>query len=377
MFSLGFYYFFFNKRTSLISRGSTFRIVADATARFDYGLTYPLTYKFQIPLSSSGIQVWKKDSPGGSYIQLTEKTSPDIFNGIEAVRFDYTLGYAYVSILFPQTSDSFYVKFIRNNGDGLTGVTFLNFTQYYDNRVSAAVFTMDDCGVVQLSDFETASDTFASKGVWVTAGFFHMGDFTAETWENIQSKIDNGYIEPASHSMSHLPMSDDFNVGESRQTILDNLTMPPLNKKGSKEYLFAWITPLSKYSEVMQAKVGEYKYLTNVAGFGTYVYEGIFPVWDEISGLYEHWDRYAFAESVSLATMNAQFDSDHAAGKIYHLGLHPQNVSWRADGDFPLHLDYVKNRTDVWYVGMGHLMVYRYATEHIKIEIINTNFDEI
>ena len=372
-----FFLFLFNKQNLFLSRGFTFRIVADATARSDYGLTYPLTYKFQIPLSLSGIQVWKKDNPGDSYTQLTEKTSMDIFNGIEAVRFDYLSGYAYVSVLLPPTSDSFYLKFIRNTGNGLAGVTFLNFTQYYDNRVSTAVFTMDDCGVAQLSDFEKASDTFASKGVWVTAGFFHMGNFTADTWINIQAKIDNGYVEPASHSMSHLPKADDFNVGESKQSILDNLMLPLLNKKGPKEYLFTWITPHSKYSKEMQAKVGEYKYLTNIAGFGTYVYDGVFPAWSDVNGLYGPWDRYAFAESVNLATMNAQFDSDHAAGKIYHLGLHPQNVSWGADDDFPLHLDHVKNRTDVWYVGMGHLMVYHYATEHIKVETTNTYFDDM
>ena len=62
-----------------------------------------------------------------------------------------------------------------------------------------------------------------------------MGDFTTETWVNIQAKIDNGYVELTSHRMSHLHMPYDFDVemGESRQMILDNLTMPFLNKKGA------------------------------------------------------------------------------------------------------------------------------------------------
>jgi hypothetical protein len=67
--------------------------------------------------------------------------------------------------------------------------------------------------------------------------------------------------------------------------------------------------------------------------------------------------------------MNARFDSDYALGKIYHLGFHLQKVSWGGRGYFPLHLDYVKNRADVWYVGMGHMMVYHYAIEQAKVKV--------
>ncbi len=53
-----------------------------------YGCSYPMTYEIDFPSGSSGLKVVKKNQTAGSWVQITEKTSADLFNAIEAVRFD-------------------------------------------------------------------------------------------------------------------------------------------------------------------------------------------------------------------------------------------------------------------------------------------------
>ena len=60
-------------------------------------------------------------------------------------------------------------------------------------------------------------------------------DMTQAAWADLQSIIDTGYVEPASHSRTHstIPYSDyDSEICGSKNDIITNLEFPELNKKG-------------------------------------------------------------------------------------------------------------------------------------------------
>ena len=80
--------------------------VIDAQIHLDYGAAYPLTYQLNIPAGSSAARVFRKDHAHEAWAQISEKTSEDFFNGVEAVRFDYVRHTAYVSAAFSDGSDS-------------------------------------------------------------------------------------------------------------------------------------------------------------------------------------------------------------------------------------------------------------------------------
>jgi len=85
-------------------------ITADGLEREKYGLSYPITYRCELPVAMQGaatINVQYKEE-GGSYASMTEKLSTDIFNGIDAFRRDGDT--IYVSQSLPQTKNKMFLK---------------------------------------------------------------------------------------------------------------------------------------------------------------------------------------------------------------------------------------------------------------------------
>ena len=75
----------------------------------------------------------------------------------------------------------------------------------------------------------------------------------------------------------------------------------------------------------------------------------------------------SFWGSTDIEELNNTFDSVFDSKGIYHLMTHPNILEW--DQDFTIqHLEHISNRRDVWYVGFGHLYLYRFLqnayTEH-------------
>ena len=91
-----------------ISRSETV-ISIDPQIHIDYGLSYPITYEFSIPLESTNLKCYYKFQAENNWDIFQEKTSNDFFNGVDAVRFDYTNGVAYVSVGFSDLSDSIFI----------------------------------------------------------------------------------------------------------------------------------------------------------------------------------------------------------------------------------------------------------------------------
>ncbi|MBA7489561.1 hypothetical protein ES702_00095 [subsurface metagenome] len=235
------------------------------------------------------------------------------------------------------------------------------------------VFSADDwCGNSFIdSKFQQACDMFTSRRIWlsvaiITRGFRNnpiWGNQPPPTWEHIQEKIDKGYIEVVSHSRTHpfVPYGDyDSEIGGSKSDIIDNLNLPSLYKKGTYEYVWGWTAPYGDSGATLRRKLGQYKYMSDVSG-RTDNQEGDFPNWDPDKGLYEKWNRWGYIEGETLSHLNSEFDRRISAGKIYHIGFHPQKLDFSSASKIGQHTDYIGGRTNLWYVGHGALMIYHYV----------------
>lgn len=336
---------------------------ASSTLRTDYGLSYPLTYEFSIPASSSGLSAYIKYGPNWGWTALTEKTSSDFFNGIDAIRFDYANNKAYLSAAFGSSTDMLYMKIV--NSQGVSVGQYLKISDYYDNRHAGVTITGDDW-ISGATEFEVTSDMMNSKHLWFSPGI-ETASNRRPNWATVQSKINGGYIEPASHSRNHtaLPYADyDSEIGGSKDDILNNLTMPALSRKGNTQYLYVWIAVGGQEDDTVKAKVGQYKYLANRTVLSTSDYDRYyFPYWDNERGGYTpigYTQRMGTDSGLTSASaLNAVFDTAYDQGSIYHLMFHPASVDLTAGQYADLHTTYIANRTDVWYIAFGHLFAYR------------------
>jgi hypothetical protein len=344
------------------------RLFVDSTTHNDYGLTYPVTYEFSIPSDSSNLKVYKRYSETQSWTQITEKTSSDFYNGIEAVRFDYSNNIAYISVAFDDSSDEIHLK-ITDASDQIVDISFQGISKYYDNREAAVVVTGDDWEPAHEDDFQTACDIFRSASIWFSAGIITRKlQGNHPIWTNIQNKIDAGYVEPVSHSRTHpdIPYSDyDSEIGGSRDDLINNLDFPVLNKKGAQEYVYCWIEPNGASDSTVRSKLGEYKYLVD----RNTSRDDRFATSDSSNGLY---NRIGFSYNLdngNLTDANNKFDAVIATRGIYHIYMHPYNVDW-TDGSWERqHIDYIKEKTNLWYVGFGHLYLYHHIDDQNLVSV--------
>jgi len=144
------------------------------------------------------------------------------------------------------------------------------------------------------------------------------------------------------------------------------LTLPSLYKKGDSEYVWAWIEPYGESDSKVRQKLGQYEYLiarSVESGQNTFV------AWDNSNGLFQRCGL-SIAEYHSSADLNAEFDARYDAGEIYHFYFHPIDFDWSRSNIITEHLEYIKNKKDVWYVGFGALYAYHFVESTCSIEEI-------
>lgn len=341
-------------------------VIADAQAHIDYGLTYPVTYEFSIPQNSENLNVYRKHKDSHDWNLIDEKTSNDFFNGIEAVRFDYDGNIAYVSVGFSILSDTIYIK-IENNINENTNAPFKRISEYYDNRRAAVTVTADDWADYSNKKFIEACQNFRSYNLWYSVGIITRWINDQNTWNAIQDQLDNGFIEVLSHSRTHpyVPYADlESEVVGSKEDIIEKLNLLNQNRSGSNEYVYAWVAPFGNYSEAIDTMTSKAKYLVS----RMFTYDDIyFSNWNSdlnkfnrVGGSIEVGNS-SYWGSTNINELNVTFDNAISSNGVYHLITHPNILEWNKNFTWS-HLEYISNRKDIWYVGFGHLYLYRFIS---------------
>jgi len=348
----------------------------DSASHNNYGCAYPVTYIFDIPTDMENLKVYKFD--GSDWILIPNKTRGEIQNGIEAARFNYTEDKAYISVAFPNSSDSFIIDIVDENNESINA-SFNDIATYYDDKEMAVTVTCDDWYERYHDYFMTAIDECQARNIWISPGIVSHGSAVYQEqagrilppdWDDMQQQIDEGFLEPASHSRNHIHLSYDEEQwgvqssydGEilgSRQDIFENITMPALNRRGNDEYLYAWIEPYGESDSTVRQKIGQYYYLSD-RSTGT---NSQYATWDSTNNVYNRIGTVLSLDSVrDYDTLNDNFNTTYSSNGVYHMWGHARDHNW-ISGGVADHFDYISNRSDVWYVGFGHLYIYHYMEE--------------
>jgi len=343
-------------------------LAVNAQIHRDYGLAYPMTYEFAIPSGSGALAAHLRYSSSETWSLLTEKTSEDFFNGVEAARFDYANAVAYLSVAFGSTTDSIQLKIANQAGQNVAA-EYRGLSRYYDNRDAAVTVTADDWHQYFDEYFLYALGIFRKHNLWVaTAIVTEWCD--AATWQHIQTQLDSGNVEAIAHGRNHLhtPYPDPaYEVTGAKEDLINNLDLPASFRNGEQEYVYVWVAPYSNYDAEIDALVSANKFLTSRL---VYFNERGFSLWEEEK------KKYApvgvtremgplWGGSNNLANLNRAFDTAVAANGVYHMMCHPQVLSggeWSKPYTHE-HLKYISNRKNLWYVSMGHLYLHHFLQD--------------
>jgi hypothetical protein len=243
------------------------------------------------------------------------------------------------------------------------------------------IFTADDwCGKKAYQQaFINACEAARKNGVVVSPGILPRGLFKLNypglennQWKDIQAQINKGLVCPVSHSMSHRGKKYSYNehgtsyeieIGGSKKSIIDNLTLPLQNQFNSSEYMVAWIEPYGKSDAKILSTLAKNNYLVSRS---TVLNQYRWAKWNNIYGLYHSDLTIDIASRNSLALLDSKFDNAYSRGLVYHVNIHPGKYDWVNDDKAVKHLGYIGNRKDVWYAGFGHAYMYHYLEDKVK-----------
>jgi len=346
-------------------------ITLDPQKHIDYGFAYPLTFECSVSIENSA-QAWARFSKSSEWEQVMEKDTSEFFNAQEMVRFDHEAQKAFVSVAFSSESDSIFLKIVENGN--ILPIQFQKICKYYDNRQTAVTLSADDMAGWSRSKFEKALRITRSYKLWVT-GAINTNGAGSSTYNYIQTQLDSGYFEAGCHSRSHpsaKPYDNyEWEITGNRDDLIRYLSLPALYRYNGKEYVYCWIAPNGYVDATIDSIVGREKFLVNRLYKNDYFG---FPDWNEETEYYHPVgvarafdpprERLGWGiGSDDIDDLNGAFDWAYDEGEVYHVMCHPNVVEW--DRAYTRdHLDYISNRNDVWYVGLGHLFLYHYAEEN-------------
>jgi len=265
----------------------------------------------------------------------------------------------------------FYVSASNSSeGENLTEVRTLTLLfktlSYYDNRQMVVIGTGDDLGSGSFSDdWLPVINMFQSMKVVFSPGVI-TDQMTSSEWNFLQDEIDEGFISPVSHSVSHLYAPYDnstFEVCDSKIHMEGNLTLPWQNQFNGSEFMVGWIEPYGRSDDNIRGNLSQCNYLADRMVFLTNI--STLSDWNSLDGLYGRQSVNTDDDS-DLTTMNNLFDRIYSEGGVYTIYMHPYLHNWTEDDNIPQHLSYIGNRTDVWYVGFGQFYMYHYVEDQLK-----------
>lgn len=353
--------------TSQSAAGLLFQANIDSTAHTTFGLWYPVTYVFGINTGLSGLTAQYRTANSGAWTTLTAYTSASEFNGVNGVRWDYANGRAYLSVGFGAPD---LIQFQVLNGATPVVISFHHIAGYYDERAAAVTASLDDWRTVNNTQFIAAQTKLAAVHVHNTTGIITALDGPMP-WSDMQTWVDAGYLEFASHSRSHPANAAGYlvngytaEVSGSRDDILNNLTLP-------HELITVYIEPNGYTDATLRAAIITAGYLVD-RGYPTPSPQNTWAAWSA-DGAYERslftittegWvDNTTYRDN-----FNATYDGVYAAGGIYHLMDHPAQAGhWGGNTNLEQHIDHIAGHLDVWYAALGEQYQYHYVQTNASV----------
>lgn len=357
-------------------------VVIDVQVRLDYGFTFPLTYEFSLVENSSDLQAYKKNEISSEWKLLETKDTSMFFNEHEVVRWDYENNKAFVSVGFGSVTDTIYIKITDNTGEP-ANVNFEKISPFYDNRDAVVTSSADDMAGWSKSKFNTTITNFRAHHLYLTLGTNTNGMSTS-TYDFIQTKLDQGYIEAGCHSRTHPNANPsawnyDSEITGNKGDLINNLTMPNLYRNGDKEYVYVWIAPNGYLNEVIDSVVGMNHFLVNRLYYNDYFG---YPEWNEVTKTYQASGVTRAIDpprsrlgwgigSDDINDLNGAFDDAVANNTVYHVMCHPNVVEWDSAYVWD-HLAYISNHKNIWYATVGHTNLYHFGeTNYVLAPVVS------
>ena len=338
-----------------------YQVAIDPAAHLKFGLYYPVTYMFQIPAGQANLTAQYRTSPDAAWVPLPTHSAGEIFNGVSAARFDYPNSTAYLSLAFAQSSDILLVRIL--SGETEVPLVFSGIPQYYDQRKAAVTVSLDDWGQATNNEFNTSATILSQNQIHFTAGI--ITGYNPD-WSLIQSWLNTGYMEAASHSRYHPCNADGYlnayasNIIGSRDDILAHLSLP-------YPYVTTYLEPCGYTSDIVRQTEINAGYLVT-RGFEFTPPMNTFSAWETV-GAYQRTLYSIDTFYNNAAAANASFDGAYAANGIYHLVDHPSSGGWYAGSTLANHAQYIGNRADVWYAAFGELYLYHFVQERGLVSV--------
>lgn len=362
-------------------------ISVDSQAHIDYGFSFPITYKFSIEQNFSDIVVKKKYLESNEWININ-KLNVNFYNHHETYRIDTVNSLIYVSIGFTNVSDTVYLKAENNLGETIN-LEFKEITKFYDNRDAAVTASADDMASWSQNKFNATIANFLQYNLYLTLAMNTSG-MSKETYNFVQDKLNTGFIEAGVHTRTHPGWAayDDYDseITGCKIDIINNLELPELYRNGDKEYVYSFIAPNGYFDEIIDSLVGQNKMLVNRLYHNDF-FDG-FAEWNDKSGTYvpftvtRAFDPPASQLGWGIGTndindLNGKFDEVTSNSGVYHLMCHPNVMEW--DKAYPWeHLEYISNKSNLWYVTLGHLYLYHLAQQnYVYEELVGINDNKL
>ena len=115
------------------------------------------------------------------------KTADDFFNGIEAVRFDFTENIAYASTYFSYFSDCIFIQIVNGDNNSVDA-SFNKISKYYDSIKAAVTNTGDNWADWNNDNFIQSCQNFRSFNLWYSVAV--ITNSCQSNWDDIQTHLD-------------------------------------------------------------------------------------------------------------------------------------------------------------------------------------------
>jgi hypothetical protein len=341
-------------------------------AHTKFGLYYPVTFHFSMAGGLSGLTAQFRTATSGGWTSLTTYTTSDFFNGVNGARFDYAGGHAYLSVAFIAASDLLQLRII-DGGSTPIAIGYVGVPAYYDNRAAAVTMSMDDWNPGNDASFDTALAILIADHIHMTTAII-TDPTTPPPWSSIQTYINGGYVEAASHSRNHPNNESDYisrgyteEISGSRDDIKSNLTLP-------HNFVPVFIEPNGYENATVRSTAVGAAYLV-IRGYPIPTALDTWQTWNNDgsynTALFSYYTWDWVDNTTYRDAANAKYDAVYAAGGIYHLVDHPwQTGHWGANSNLSQHIDHIKDKLDVWYAAFGEMYQYHYVIERGAVSVV-------